>query len=170
MGAGMFFIRHTDILRQTFQTETAYMPKESGDIVHPFAHSMQWSRRFIGLKVFLTLAVAGWEGYQTVLRQQFELGEELRDLLASSGWSVVNETPLPIACFTDRNMPEDQVAEVLQRIVRTVISSGTSWVSFTNVGPEQQPVIRACITNHRTQRSDIEDLVAALNEARDANV
>jgi aromatic-L-amino-acid decarboxylase len=41
--------------------QTAYMPKEGErmQVTDPFAHSLQWSRRFIGLKLFMSLAVAG---------------------------------------------------------------------------------------------------------------
>ena len=35
---------------------------------------MQWSRRFAGLKAFLSLAVAGWSGYEQVLRRMIALG------------------------------------------------------------------------------------------------
>lgn len=38
---------------------------------------MQWSRRFIGLKVFLSLAVAGWEGYEQSIRHQTAMGDFL---------------------------------------------------------------------------------------------
>ena len=83
MGAGIFLTRHPDILSRCFATQTAYMPKESEgmQVVDPFAHSLQWSRRFIGLKIFLSLAVAGWDGYAAAIRHQTEMGELLRDRL-----------------------------------------------------------------------------------------
>jgi len=36
---------------------------------HP-RYFMQWSRRFIGLELSLTLTVAGWKGYADVIRKQ----------------------------------------------------------------------------------------------------
>jgi glutamate/tyrosine decarboxylase-like PLP-dependent enzyme len=77
MGAGMFLTRHPGILNRCFATHTAYMPKE-GDrmqITDPFTHSLQWSRRFTGFKLFLSLAVAGWSGYAAAIRHQTEMGE-----------------------------------------------------------------------------------------------
>jgi glutamate/tyrosine decarboxylase-like PLP-dependent enzyme len=62
---------------------------------HP-RYFMQWSRRFIGLKPFLTLAVAGWKGYADVSRKQAALRDYLRDRLQTSGWTVVNDTPSPL--------------------------------------------------------------------------
>ena len=30
--------------------------------VDPYLNSVQWSRRFMGLRLFLSLAAAGWQG------------------------------------------------------------------------------------------------------------
>ena len=72
-GAGVYLTRHTDVLDATFDVSSAYVPG-TGALVDPYTHSLQWSRRFIGLKVLLSLAVAGWEGYASVLRQQVAMG------------------------------------------------------------------------------------------------
>ena len=56
MGAGMFFCCHPDAVKQAFAISTSYMPKKTDDdTVDPFAASAQWSRRLIGLKVFMAL-------------------------------------------------------------------------------------------------------------------
>ena len=103
MGAGLYLTRHPKILEQTFSTATSYMPRESLEfgVADPYNHSMQWSRRFIGLKVFLSLMVAGWEGYAEAVRHQTRMGAFLRRELEAAGWRVVNQTPLPVACFVD---------------------------------------------------------------------
>jgi len=60
MGAGMFFCRHPDAVAEAFHAETSYMPgKTSGPVTDPYTTSVQWSRRFIGLKLFLALAHYG---------------------------------------------------------------------------------------------------------------
>jgi glutamate/tyrosine decarboxylase-like PLP-dependent enzyme len=99
----MILTRHRDILERTFRIQTGYMPREAAgmEVIEPYGHSMQWSRRFIGLKLFLTLVVAGWEGYAEMLRGRVALGDRLRRKLAASDWEVVNETPLPLVCFRD---------------------------------------------------------------------
>ena len=92
MGAGVYLTRHIEILHRTFRTQTAYMPREAAglDVVDPHLHSIQWSRRFTGLKVFLSLLVAGRAGYEHVIRRQTELGELLRDgLRATAGPSRI---------------------------------------------------------------------------------
>jgi glutamate/tyrosine decarboxylase-like PLP-dependent enzyme len=128
-------------------------------------HSMQWSRRAIGLKVFLSLVVAGWEGYAAAIRHMVAMGTLLRKQLEASGWQVVNKTPLPVCCFVDQRHPEGRSEAYLHKIAMHVVASGKAWISTTRLAGSM-PVLRACITNYRTQATDIEALIAALNEAR----
>lgn len=169
MGAGMFFTRHPDILTRTFAVNTPYMPIDPEvRTINPSMHSMQWSRRFIGLKVFLALAVAGWDGYAEVIERQAALGDRLRAGLAEDGWAIVNDTPLPVVCFTDRTDGVDGTADYHKGIVDAVNESGKAWISFTRIGPDLQPVIRACISNYRTGTDEVDGLVSLLSEIRHA--
>ncbi len=162
MGGGVFLTRHPAALDRAFRIETSYMPRDACelDVSDPYAHSLQWSRRFIGLKIFLPLAAAGWEGYAALIRKQTELGYRLRMFLEADGWTVVNQTPLPIVCFTDGGL---QNPKSLLRIAEAVVASGAAWISPASLG---KTVLRACITNFRTEESDLHALVAALREAR----
>jgi glutamate/tyrosine decarboxylase-like PLP-dependent enzyme len=166
MGAGMYITRHPGILERTFRVAAGYMPREGAalPVADPYAHSMQWSRRFIGLKVFLSLAVAGWEGYAEAIRHQTAMGERLRGRLGEEGWEVVNETPLPVVCFVDRGAA-GRSAAFLEGVAAEVVASGEAWISTAVLG-EVGPALRACITNYRTGPGDVDALVAALGRAR----
>jgi len=159
MGAGLFLTRDREILSRTFHVETAYMPKEAAhlDVVEPHAHSMQWSRRFIGLKLLLSLAVAGWNGYADSIRQQFRLGDLLRDQLVTNGWTIVNPVGLPVVCFTRPGI--DPVATAAR-----ILNSGSAWISSTIVG-DGHCVLRACITNFRTTEHDVRALVDLIGKS-----
>jgi glutamate/tyrosine decarboxylase-like PLP-dependent enzyme len=158
MGAGLYLTRHAEVLNATFHISASYVPG-TGDFVNPYTHSMQWSRRFIGLKVLLTLAVSGWDGYATVLRRQVAMGDMLRDRLREAGWLTVNETALPLICFTDTQGADPDA------IVEAVNASGRARIFSATIPPERR-VVRAAITNHQTDAEDIETLLAALNDAR----
>src|SRR6185436_757943 len=114
----------------------------------------QWSRRFIGLKVYLSLLVAGWEGYAAALRHQVAMGDLLRRELVGAGWRLVNDTPLPTLCFDDPARLGPAPAEALSAIAASVVESGEAWISTTRVGAGRT-VLRACITNYRTESRDI---------------
>lgn len=169
MGAGMFLTRHPELLERTFAVSTAYMPSagEALDIVEPYRTSMQWTRRFIGLKLFLTLLVAGFEGYEETIRNMVSLGNRLRRRLEAEEFHLVNRTPLPVACFQDARQPEGSPSAHLKRIADHVVETGYAWVSTTLLGGKL-PAIRACISNFRTRAEDVDALVGALCEARSA--
>jgi len=166
MGAGIFLTRHREALRRTFHISAAYVPPQAAGIqaADAYESSLQWSRRFIGLKLFLSLAVAGWDGYAATIRHMTEIGAKLRRELAACGWEVLNSTPLPICCFRDAQFPEGS-ADYLEATVREVIASGTAWISTTRLR-NRVPVLRACITSYRTNEDDLRILVSALNDAR----
>ncbi|MGD0619685.1 MAG: pyridoxal-dependent decarboxylase [Bryobacteraceae bacterium] len=123
--------------------------------------SLQWSRRFIGLKLFLTLATTGWNGYIQVLRHQSEMGDFLRERLMASGWRIVNRTKLPVICFTPANEEWDMATH--QCAADAVVQSGIAWISTILLGGKT-PALRACITNYRTGPEHIETLLAVLSK------
>lgn len=168
MGAGVYLTRHPQILKQTFDVATGYMPRDAAglDVVDPYTHSIQWSRRFIGLKVFMSLLVAGWDGYEAVIKNQVVLGDILRQKLGASGWRVINQTPLPVVCFVDGSHQHGQSADYLEAVVRTIVQSGQAWISIARIGEPSTPVIRAGITSYRTTEKEVDALVDSLNLAR----
>ncbi len=165
MSASMFITKHRDILGKTFRITTDYMPKdaENMDIIDPYTHSIQWSRRFIGLKLFLSLMVFGWDGYSEVIAHQIEMGNLLRRKLADSGWRVLNSTPLPLVCFTDAKRMTDH--SFTRNLCDKIVRSGEAWVSLYPVNG--YGTIRVCITNYSTSCKDIIRLVDILNKYRD---
>jgi glutamate/tyrosine decarboxylase-like PLP-dependent enzyme len=167
MGAGIFLTRHPPVLETTFGVAAGYMPRagEGVPIVEPHRASMQWTRRFIGLKLFLSLLVAGYEGYEGTIRNMVGLGETLRERLEAAGFRVVNRTPLPVVCFQDARDAEGASSAYLQALAAAVVESGKAWVSTTTLGA-RHPAIRACVTSFRTAESDLDALVECLCSAR----
>lgn len=152
MGAGMFFCRHPDAVRDAFRAQAVYMPaRTAGPADDPYTTSVQWSRRFIGLKLFVALAERGESGYVDMIEHQTRMGDVLRSSLERAGWRIVNRTPLPLVCFTrDGLVPSQFLAVLAERQI--------AWMSEVRLGGGP-PVVRACITNFRTSESDIERVV-----------
>ena len=92
MGAGIFFTPHPGLLDETYRISTAYMPDPIADTTDPYTTTIQWSRRFMGLKLFLTLLTAGRTGYQQQLDHDTELGHYLRQRLTDTGWDTSSTT------------------------------------------------------------------------------
>ena len=158
MGCGMFITRDAAILSSAFQVSTTYMPSNLRDL-DPYVTSVQWSRRFLGLRLFLSLAVAGWSGYGEHIERSVDMASCLKDKLLSRGWNVVNNSPLAVLCLSP---PPGSPNE--RSIVSRVLGSGRAWVSTATF--EGQPVIRACITHGQTTPDDLDEVVDALQNAR----
>jgi aromatic-L-amino-acid decarboxylase len=156
MGAGMFFCRHADSVAQAFRAETSYMPAKSNSVPDPYTSSVQWSRRFIGLKLFLALAERGESGYAGMIEHQAEMGGVLRDSLKRAGWRVVNSTPLPLVCFTRDGL---DTAAFLSELHRRQIA----WMSEVRLDGGA-PVLRACVTSFRTTESEIHWVIGEMNQ------
>jgi aromatic-L-amino-acid decarboxylase len=158
MGCGMFFTNDAAALSSAFQVSTGYMPSNVAG-VDPYVTSVQWSRRFLGLRLFLSLAAAGWEGYARHVERAIDLAALLREALLARGWTIANRSPLAVLCVEPPPGAGDARA-----IVGRVLASGRAWVSVATF--EGCQVIRACVTHGETTQDDVMELVDALETAR----
>lgn len=159
MGAGMFFSRHRGLLEKLFAVDATYLPHNPDERAPLYASSLQWSRRFIGLKVFLTLATLGQDRVAARIERQLEVAAYLRRRLCDGGWRIVNNTPLPLVLF-DR--PGAHVTD-MARVGDIVASRGRAWLSV--VDRPRGPALRACITHDQTSRTDVDVLCEELDRA-----
>ncbi|MFC5524149.1 pyridoxal phosphate-dependent decarboxylase family protein [Rhodanobacter ginsengisoli] len=157
MGAGMYLAQDEAALARAFAVTTDYMPPSSTTL-QPYVASIQWSRRFIGLKLFLALGSRGLDGYAITIRRQVAMGDMLRAALVADGWKICNHTWLPLICFCGTSADSQSIAD-------DVVQSGEAWIS--TVALRGRPVLRACITSPDTGESEIERLVTALSKARE---
>jgi glutamate/tyrosine decarboxylase-like PLP-dependent enzyme len=164
MGAGMFFCRHPAAVRAAFDVSTSYMPSTTGvETTDPYMTTVQWSRRAIGLKVFMSLAERGRDGFAEQIDRQARMGDVLRAKLTDAGWTIVNDTPLPLICFTHDDLRSNQTSTA--DILETIYSRGNVWISDVVLGRKER-VLRACITSFRTEEADLEYLINELEFAR----
>ena len=154
MGCGMFLTRHASLLSSTFQVSTSFMPSNLAHL-DPYVTSVQWSRRFLGLRLFLSLAAAGWSGYAEHVERSVDLAEDLKEQLVARRFEVVNASPLALLCFKPPAGLGDAHA-----MARRVLESGRAWVAPAKF--EGNEIIRACVTHGETTRDDVIALVHAL--------
>ncbi len=157
MGCGMFITRHAGILSEAFQVAADFMPSSASSL-DPYLNSVQWSRRFMGLRLFLSLAAAGWKGYGAHVERAVEEIDRVRDRLLTLGWSVLNDSQLAVLCV----LPPPGSREI-REIVRRVLASGRAWVARSHF--EGREVVRICATHGETTLADVEELIEALQSA-----
>ena len=157
MGCGMFITKHASVLSSAFQVSTSFMPSNLPNL-DPYVTTVQWSRRFLGLRLFLSLAAAGWNGYGEHVERSIELTRLLKERLIGLGWSIANDSPLAVLCV---NPPSG--SGPARSIVSKVIASGRAWIAPATF--EGREIIRACVTNGQTTLDDIAELANALEAA-----
>ena len=156
MSCGMFITRHVEVLSDSFHVATAYMPSNNPR-VDPYVTTAQWSRRFLGLRFFLSLATFGWPGYAAHVERAIQLAELLKAELIAHGWVIMNDSPLAVVCAEP---PQGCLSPEV--IVKAVVASGQAWVSSTKF--RGRDAVRMCITNGRTTPSDVRTLARVLHQ------
>jgi aromatic-L-amino-acid/L-tryptophan decarboxylase len=158
MGCGMYITRHPGVLSDAFQVGADFMPSTASSL-DPYLNTVQWSRRFMGLRLFLSLAAAGWSGYAAHIERAVAVIERVRESLTALGWSTPNDSRLGVLCA----VPPPGSAPV-RELVRRVLASRRAWVAAATF--EGRAVVRICVTHGETAPGDVEELVAALQAAR----
>jgi glutamate/tyrosine decarboxylase-like PLP-dependent enzyme len=163
MGAGMFFCRHRDAVAAAFDPPAAdYLAAARTHPDDNYRGSLQWSRRFIGLKLFAALAAEGAGGLGARIDHQAAMGDGLRWRLRRAGWTLRNASPLPVVCFSHADLDAGELSAAA--LVGAIQRSGAAWLSLVDL--RGRPALRACITSFRTDEADLDALVDLLDDQR----
>lgn len=159
MGAGMFFCKHRHALKAMFEISTGYVPPTVEGGVDLYKEGLQWSRRFIGLKLFFALAEHGMDGLARIVERQANIADKLRERLRAAQWRVLNDSVLPLVCFTHEAI--DGTSLTTQQVVERVLARGRCWISHVTL-PHDKAALRACITSFDTTEEDLDVLMEDL--------
>ncbi|MGK0170585.1 MAG: aromatic-L-amino-acid decarboxylase [Gammaproteobacteria bacterium] len=112
----------------------------------------------------MALASLSAGGYGDMIDRQALVGERLRVRLRNDGWTMVNDTPLPLVCF---RCPGAQAQSLTQtnQFVERVNDGGKVWISSIEM-PNGESALRVCITSFDTREDDLDMLVSELDAAR----
>lgn len=159
MGAGMVFVRDRAAVARAYAVQTGYMPEGDGE--DAYTMTSQWSRRFLGLRLWMMLRSTGPQGYAEVFQNQFVLAESLRQALTENDWTIRNHSALPLVLFEDgrHGLASQDIGDALEADRQT-------WLGCVDY--EGRSLLRACLTSFLSGADDIRLLVDRLNVVRDA--
>jgi len=158
MGAGMFFTRHTEAVQTAFNIPAVYMPSHLQ--TEPYTTTLQWSRRCIGLKLFMTLAEKGEKALAEQIEYQCQLTDYLKARLTSHGWRIINDSKVGVLNFTLTSSLDGQIS--IDAIQKQLEVEGEFWLSIVPL-LNHGKVLRACVTSMHTKEAHIDKLVERLN-------
>jgi len=167
--AGCLLFRDDAAAKATFSTDEADYIKTHGYLdEEAFAfwdYGIELSRRFRALKVWLTLQYYGSRRIAEAIGEDISLAAYLGELVSNADdFELLAPVELSICCFrylshestTDLDKLNERIMERVQKGGRAYLSNATVNGHFA---------LRACITNFRTTKNDIDETVAAIREA-----
>ena len=157
--------RDPQTLRAAFSIDAAYVREDaelSGRGVNIGELGPQWSRAFLALKVWMSLAAHGTEAYARRIAHDVELARYLDDRVREHpDLESMCPVTLSIACF--RYAPagvDDATLDALnERLMIEIRRHGRTFPS--NAVLSGRYGLRACFVNHRTEADVVDDLVDA---------
>ncbi|MBI2677470.1 MAG: aminotransferase class V-fold PLP-dependent enzyme [Candidatus Koribacter versatilis] len=153
---GCLLYRDTGAAQRAFSHTGDYAKSLTQDPVEGFVffeESMELSRRFRALKVWLSLRYHGLAAFRDSIAEDLRLAQYLVDRIRSEEQlELLASGELSAVCFRARGASDANNAEILKRVVqrgRVYLSNATICGMFA---------LRACVVNHRTTEKDM-DLV-----------
>ena len=170
--AGCLLFRDPRPVKSAFNTEDADYIKVHGHIDdEAFAfwdYGVELSRRFRALKVWLTLSYYGARRIAEAVSGDVSLAAYLGELVsAADDFELLAPVELSICCF--RYVPPGmkttnaELDRLNERIMGRVQTGGRAYVSNATVNGRF--ALRACITNFRTTKFDIEETIKTIRDA-----
>jgi len=169
--AGCLLFRDAGAAMAAFSTEDADYIKTHGysdDEAFAFwDYGVELSRRFRALKVWLTLQYYGTRRIAEAIGEDISLAAYLGEVVSEAeDFELLAPVELSICCFRyvpEPGMSDAELNELNERIMALVQKGGRAYVSNATVNGRF--ALRACITNFRTTKADIDETFAAIRDA-----
>ena len=184
LDAGCLLVRDEAAARKAFTAgEADYIKVHEEDAGEAFAfwdYGMELSRRFRALKIWMTLRYYGSRRIAEAIADDNALAQYLAERVeAAEDFELLAPVELSICCFRyapkglreklesasplERQQIETGLDELNTRVMLTVQRGGQAYVSNATI--RGKFALRACITNFRTTRADIDKTLEIIRAA-----
>jgi aromatic-L-amino-acid decarboxylase len=166
LDAGAVLVRDGAQLTRSFGMEPAYLKDDmdaSGERFQFFVHSFEQSRRFRGLKVWLSFKRYGAKQIGGWIDANIEQARTLHELAVASKRLVPAARPrLSAVClrFEDARLPRDREERLHALVARRLEDQGEYWITTTRL--KGRHVFRINPVNFRTRIEHMKGLLDAI--------
>jgi aromatic-L-amino-acid decarboxylase len=165
LDCGCLLYRDPASARAAFSHTGDYARTLQSDPVEGFAffeESIELSRRFRALKVWLSIRYHGAEAFREAIRGDLALAQRLASRIeAEPELELLAPVALSAVCFRymgARSESEGRIDDLNLRILQRVIARGRVYISNATV--RGRFALRACIVNHRSTPDDVDAVVS----------
>ncbi len=165
LDCGCLLYRSSEAAQRAFAHSGEYARSLSADPIEGFAffeESLELSRRFRALKLWLSLRYHGFAAFRESIRRDMAHAHRLANAISKEPvLKLLAPVPLSAVCFqyVGTSAPTVEQAnqfnlELLQRVVQR------GQVYLSNAVLRGRFSLRACIVNHRTTEADVDAVIA----------
>ncbi len=164
LDCGCLLYRSFEVARRTFSHSGDYARALTEDPIEGFAffeESLELSRRFRALKLWLSLRYHGFAAFRESIRKDIAQAGRLADAIRKEDrLELVATGDLSAVCFRHRG-PDGISEEERNRFNAELLKQTTrrGKIYLSNASLQGKFCLRACIVNHRTTDADVDAVV-----------
>jgi glutamate/tyrosine decarboxylase-like PLP-dependent enzyme len=168
LDCGMLLFRSADAARRAFSFTGDYAKSLASDPVEAFTffdESLELSRRFRALKLWLSLRFHGLAAFRSAIRADLRHAQSLAAAVSrTEGLELLAPVELSAVCFRGLPpAPHRDADRFNAAVLRRVIERGRVYLS--NATLRGRFALRACFVNHRTTEEDVAQIVPEVLQA-----
>jgi aromatic-L-amino-acid/L-tryptophan decarboxylase len=170
LDCGCLLYRNADAARKAFSHTGDYTRVLSNDPVEGFAffeESLELSRRFRALKLWLSLRYHGLEAFRQSIKNDLAYARDLAEKIVNQPeLELLAPVELSAVCFRflgTGGRSEGDLNRLNPAILKEVNKKGRVYLS--NATLRAKFCLRACIVNHRTKPEDLDAVISEVLEA-----
>lgn len=161
LDCGMLLYRDPAAARAAFSFTGDYAKSLAADPVEAFSffdESLELSRRFRALKLWLSLRYHGLAAFRAAIQADLDHAQQLAALVsAAAPLELLAPVELSAVCFRLRPVPGEDTDRRNAAVLKRVIERGRVYLS--NARLRGAFALRACFLNHRTTAADVAAIV-----------
>jgi len=165
LDCGCLLYRSPKAAQQAFSHSGDYARSLSADPIEGFVffeESMELSRRFRALKLWLSLRYHGLAAFRQSIAKDLAQAQRLANAIRQENQlELLAPVELSAVCFRHRGFgeeSEEKVNDFNLTLLKRVVARGRVYLS--NASLNGKFCLRACIVNHRTKDADIDAIIS----------
>lgn len=165
LDCGCLLYRDRQVARTTFSQAADYIKVFNENPIESFVffeESMELSRRFRALKLWMSLQYHGRRAFRAAIARDLNHAQQLAQAVQSHpDLELLAPVPLSAVCFRHRDKDNEA-------ILKRIIARGRVYLSNATING--QFALRACFVNHRTKEDDVRAIVSeSIAAAKEVN-
>jgi glutamate/tyrosine decarboxylase-like PLP-dependent enzyme len=164
LDCGCLLYRSSEVAQKTFAHSGEYARSLDADPVEGFAffeESLELSRRFRALKLWLSLRYHGFAAFRESIAKDLAHAQRLAEAIKNEPQlELLAPVELSAVCFRNKGrggLGEEELNRFNQTLLKRLVERGRIYLS--NASLQGKFCLRACIVNHRTKDADVDSII-----------